>query len=49
MSFSHPAKVAIGLQEFLIDRYSKPGDIILDPDLSVVARNLASDYRRRGK
>ena len=31
VSFSHPAKMAMGLQEFLFDRYSKPGDIVLDP------------------
>jgi len=31
VSFSHPAKMALGLQEWLVETYSKPGDTILDP------------------
>ena len=30
-SFSHPAKMSLGLQIYLIEHYTKPGDIILDP------------------
>ena len=30
-SFSHPAKMVLGLQIYLIERYTKPGDTILDP------------------
>ena len=31
MSFSHPAKMILGLQIYLIERYSKVGETILDP------------------
>ena len=31
LSFSHPAKMNLGLQIYLIERYTKPGDTILDP------------------
>jgi len=31
LSFSHPAKMMLPLQLYLIDRYSKVGDVILDP------------------
>jgi len=31
ISFSHPAKMMLPLQRWLIERYSKPGDVILDP------------------
>ena len=31
LSFSHPAKMTLPLQLYLIDRYTQPGDIILDP------------------
>lgn len=30
-SFSHPAKMVLGLQIYLIEHYTKPGDTILDP------------------
>lgn len=30
-SFSHPAKMILGLQIYLIEHYTKPGDTILDP------------------
>jgi len=30
-SFAHPAKMMLPLQRWLIERYSKPGDVILDP------------------
>ena len=30
-SFSHPAKLALGLQEWLFETFSRPGDIVLDP------------------
>lgn len=30
-SFSHPAKMVLGLQIYLIERYTKVGDTILDP------------------
>ena len=29
-SFSHPAKLNLGLQLYLIEHYTKPGDTILD-------------------
>jgi len=31
MSFSHPAKLVLPLQLWLIDKYTKPGELILDP------------------
>lgn len=31
ISFSHPAKMSLPLQLWLIENYSRPGDIILDP------------------
>jgi len=31
ISFSHPAKMQLSLQIFLIDNFTKPGDVILDP------------------
>ncbi len=31
MSFSHPAKMSLPLQLWLIDNFTKPGDTILDP------------------
>lgn len=30
-SFSHPAKMVLGLQIYLVEHYTKPGDTILDP------------------
>ena len=30
-SFAHPAKMMLPLQRWLIEKYSKPGDVILDP------------------
>jgi len=30
-SFAHPAKMMLPLQRWLIERYSKPGEVILDP------------------
>jgi DNA modification methylase len=30
-SFAHPAKMVLGLQIYLIEHYTKPGDTILDP------------------
>jgi len=30
-SFAHPAKMILPLQRWLIEKYSKPGDVILDP------------------
>lgn len=30
-SFSHPAKMVLGLQIYLIEHYTKPGETILDP------------------
>lgn len=30
-SFAHPAKMVLGLQIYLIEHYTKPGDVILDP------------------
>lgn len=30
-SFAHPAKMVLGLQLYLIEHYTKPGDTILDP------------------
>ena len=30
-SFAHPAKMILGLQIYLIEHYTKPGDTILDP------------------
>ena len=32
-SFSHPAKMSLGLQIYLIEHYTRPGDTILDPML----------------
>ena len=29
--FAHPAKMSLPLQVWLIEHYSKPGDVILDP------------------
>jgi len=29
--FAHPAKMVLPLQRWIIDRYTKPGDVILDP------------------
>lgn len=29
--FAHPAKMMLPLQRWIIDRYTKPGDVILDP------------------
>lgn len=31
ISFSHPAKMILGLQIYLIEHYTKPGETILDP------------------
>lgn len=31
ISFSHPAKINLGLQIYLIENYTKVGDVILDP------------------
>ena len=31
ISWSHPAKMSLPLQRWLIERYTKPGDLILDP------------------
>jgi len=30
-SFAHPAKMMLPLQRWIIERYSRPGDVILDP------------------
>jgi len=30
-SFAHPAKMSLPLQLWLIEKYTKPGDVILDP------------------
>jgi len=30
-SFAHPAKMSLPLELWLIERYTKPGDVILDP------------------
>ena len=31
LSFSHPAKMSLPLQIWLIERYSQPGEVVLDP------------------
>jgi hypothetical protein len=31
VSFAHPAKLHLGLLQFIIDRYTRPGDVIADP------------------
>lgn len=45
-SFSHPAKAHLGLLQFLIDRYTAPGDTIGDPMCGVGSIAIAATQQR---
>lgn len=45
-SFAHPAKLHLGLFVWLMERYTKPGDVIADPMAGIGSSLLAAAYQR---
>src|SRR5258708_23554701 len=46
-SFQHPAKLHLGLVEWLVTRYTRPGETIADPMAGIGSTLLAAAYERR--
>lgn len=45
-SFAHPAKLHLGFLQFLIDRYTQPGETIMDPMAGIGSILLAATQQR---
>jgi len=45
-SFAHPAKLHLGLLQYLIDRYTRPGDVLADPMCGTASLLLAATMQR---
>lgn len=45
-SFQHPAKLHLGLLQWIVERYTSPGDVIADPMAGVGSILLAAAFQR---